>query len=79
MMNCLAPDCQLGGLGCDNMTVVIVCFLGQNGDAKSLADIVAATSVADAPSGKEAGDGGKGAKWALQFIPLARSRQGLHH
>lgn len=27
MTRCLAPDCQMGGLGCDNMTVVIVCFL----------------------------------------------------
>jgi len=27
MDRCLAPDCQLGGLGCDNMTVVLVCFL----------------------------------------------------
>ena len=24
---CLAPDCQMGGLGCDNMTVAIVCCL----------------------------------------------------
>jgi len=27
MTNCLAPDCQMGGLGCDNMTVVLVCLL----------------------------------------------------
>lgn len=27
MTQCLAPDCQMGGLGCDNMTVVIVAFL----------------------------------------------------
>lgn len=27
MMRCLAPDCQMAGLGCDNMTVVIVGFL----------------------------------------------------
>lgn len=27
MTRCLAPDCQMGGLGCDNMTVCIVCFL----------------------------------------------------
>lgn len=27
MTRCLAPDCMMGGLGCDNMTVVIVCFL----------------------------------------------------
>ncbi|RXG71562.1 putative protein phosphatase 2C T23F11.1 [Armadillidium vulgare] len=26
MTRCLAPDCQMGGLGCDNMTVVLVCF-----------------------------------------------------
>lgn len=24
MMNCLAPDCQMAGLGCDNMTVEII-------------------------------------------------------
>ena len=24
---CLSPDCQMGGLGCDNMTCVLVCFL----------------------------------------------------
>ena len=30
-MRCLAPDCQMGGLGCDNMTVVLVCFL--NGES----------------------------------------------
>lgn len=27
MMICLAPDCQMAGLGCDNMTVVIVGLL----------------------------------------------------
>lgn len=27
MNKCLAKDCRMGGLGCDNMTVVIVCFL----------------------------------------------------
>lgn len=27
MMRCLAPDCQMAGLGCDNMTVVLVVFL----------------------------------------------------
>ncbi|XP_030763642.1 probable protein phosphatase 2C T23F11.1 isoform X2 [Sitophilus oryzae] len=27
MMKCLAPDCHLAGLGCDNMTVVLVVFL----------------------------------------------------
>ncbi|KAI1698604.1 protein phosphatase 2C domain-containing protein [Ditylenchus destructor] len=25
--HCLAPDCELSGLGCDNMTVIIVCLL----------------------------------------------------
>jgi len=27
LQNCLAPDAQLGGLGCDNMTVVLICLL----------------------------------------------------
>lgn len=27
MVHCLAPDCQMGGIGGDNMTVIIVCFL----------------------------------------------------
>lgn len=27
MMRCLAPDCYMGGRGCDNMTVVIICML----------------------------------------------------
>lgn len=27
MMRCLAPDCQMAGLGCDNMTVVLVTLL----------------------------------------------------
>lgn len=30
MTRCLAPDCQMGGLGCDNMTVVLVCLLQGN-------------------------------------------------
>lgn len=24
---CLSPDCELSGLGCDNMTVILVCLL----------------------------------------------------
>ena len=27
MTKCLAPDSSMGGLGCDNMTVILVCFL----------------------------------------------------
>jgi protein phosphatase 2C family protein 2/3 len=27
MTRCLAPGCQMGGLGCDNMTVILVCFV----------------------------------------------------
>jgi len=27
--HCLAPDCQMGGLGCDNMTAVLVCLLNE--------------------------------------------------
>ncbi|XP_075159820.1 putative protein phosphatase 2C T23F11.1 [Haematobia irritans] len=36
MNHCLAPDCQMGGLGGDNMTVVLVCFLHN----KPYADLV---------------------------------------
>jgi protein phosphatase 2C family protein 2/3 len=27
MMRCLANDSLMGGLGCDNMTVILICFL----------------------------------------------------
>jgi PREDICTED: similar to protein T23F11.1 [imported] - caenorhabditis elegans len=27
MTRCLAPDGQTGGLGCDNMTILLICFL----------------------------------------------------
>ncbi|XP_065176967.1 probable protein phosphatase 2C T23F11.1 [Sycon ciliatum] len=27
MTHCLAPDCRIGGAGCDNMTVIIACML----------------------------------------------------
>ncbi|VDO94092.1 unnamed protein product [Soboliphyme baturini] len=27
LLHCLAPDCQMAGLGCDNMTVILVCLL----------------------------------------------------
>lgn len=37
MTRCLAPDCQMGGLGCDNMTVLLVCCL-HDGDYSQLAD-----------------------------------------
>lgn len=37
MTHCLAPDCQMGGLGCDNMTVLLVCFL----NGKSYEDLAA--------------------------------------
>ncbi|KAI8118309.1 probable protein phosphatase 2C T23F11.1 [Lucilia cuprina] len=46
MTHCLAPDCQMGGLGGDNMTVVLVCFLHN----KPYADLVqkCATSTVSA-------------------------------
>jgi len=31
MTRCLAPGCSMGGLGCDNMTVILVCFLNGMG------------------------------------------------
>lgn len=38
MTRCLAPDCQMGGLGCDNMTVIIVCFLHNGETFEQLAE-----------------------------------------
>lgn len=45
MTCCLAPDCQMGGLGCDNMTVVLVCFL----HGKSYEDLSARCSIEPEP------------------------------
>lgn len=39
MGSCLAPDCQMGGLGCDNMTVIIVCLLNGKTYAEYCANI----------------------------------------
>ena len=36
MNTCLAPDAQMGGLGCDNMTVILICIL-QGGTYEQLA------------------------------------------
>lgn len=36
LTRCLAPDCQMAGLGCDNMTVVLVC-LTRGADAEAFA------------------------------------------
>jgi len=38
MTRCLAPDCQMGGLGCDNMTVILVCFLHNGETYEKLAE-----------------------------------------
>ncbi len=35
---CLAPNCDMGGLGCDNMTVILVCFLHDGGSYEKLAE-----------------------------------------
>lgn len=45
MTCCLAPDCQMGGLGCDNMTVVLVCFL----HGKSYEELSARCSIEPEP------------------------------
>lgn len=42
MTQCLAPDCQMGGLGGDNMTVVLVCFL----HGKSYEDLISRCAIA---------------------------------
>ncbi|KAF5299611.1 hypothetical protein FQA39_LY11526 [Lamprigera yunnana] len=46
MMQCLAPDCQMAGLGCDNMTVVIVCLL----QGTSYEELITKCSVSVDPS-----------------------------
>ena len=57
MTRCLAPDCQMGGLGCDNMTVIVVCYV--NGKTyEELAARCAATprhSISGKSSGRGAG------------------------
>jgi hypothetical protein len=60
MTRCLAPDCQMGGLGCDNMTVVLVCFLQPPGDYSELCRRCAAATctngvpdMASTPSGAD--------------------------
>lgn len=45
MTRCLAPDCHMGGLGCDNMTVVLVCFL----HGKSYEELSARCASTDPP------------------------------
>jgi len=65
MTRCLAPNCQMGGLGCDNMTVVLCLLLhGQpysvlaakcsktltNGDASSSSSSPAASPAESSPS-----------------------------
>ncbi|XP_019877597.1 probable protein phosphatase 2C T23F11.1 isoform X2 [Aethina tumida] len=47
MMQCLAPDCDMAGLGCDNMTVVIVALL-HGGTYDALRDKCASSLSQDA-------------------------------
>nr|CAD7449738.1 unnamed protein product [Timema bartmani] len=51
MTRCLAPDCQMGGLGCDNMTVVLICFL-QGKPYEELVSKCNATGNGDSPFAK---------------------------
>lgn len=41
MTRCLAPGCQMGGLGCDNMTVILICFI----NGKSYEELAAKCSL----------------------------------
>lgn len=63
MNHCLAPDCQMGGLGGDNMTVVLVCLLHdrpysdliarcRNSNQQAAAQEHEATTKATSPSPK---------------------------
>lgn len=49
MTHCLAPDCQMGGIGGDNMTIVLVCFL-HNRTYEELIAKCASSSLANASS-----------------------------
>lgn len=53
MMRCLAPDCQMAGLGCDNMTVVIIGLL-QGGTFEELsARCVGSKQIREDPQNEE--------------------------
>lgn len=62
MTCCLAPDCQMGGLGGDNMTVVLVCFLHN----KSYQDLI--TRCASSRSSNSNNITTK--KWEPENIPV---------
>ena len=47
MDHCLAPDCQMGGLGCDNMTVILVCLLNEQ-SYENLAEKCSTTPCSEA-------------------------------
>lgn len=49
MTHCLAPDCQMGGIGGDNMTIVLVCFL-HNRTYEELIAKCASSSIVNASS-----------------------------
>lgn len=50
MTRCLAPDCRMGGVGCDNMTVIIVCLL-QGEDYSELCNKCARASASSLTAG----------------------------
>lgn len=56
MMRCLAPDCQMAGLGCDNMTVVIVGLLN-GGTYEELSAKCQTPAAIDVDEKDESGEG----------------------
>ncbi|EDO40449.1 predicted protein [Nematostella vectensis] len=54
LTRCLAPDCQMGGLGCDNMTVIILTFLN-GGTYEELCDRCLQPSDARQQNGNQSG------------------------
>jgi len=61
MTRCLAPDCQMGGLGCDNMTVVLICLLhGMTYDSLAVKCSIPPSNMdnpcPDSPRGDSSGD-----------------------
>merc|ERR1711935_1281635 len=48
MTRCLAPDSSMGGLGCDNMTVILVCFLHNKTYDKLVEDCIQIEKIREA-------------------------------
>lgn len=66
MTHCLAPDCQMGGLGGDNMTVVLVCFLHNKPYEYLIERCASRTSTSNNTNNTTTNDD----KWEIKKIPV---------